>query len=294
MRETLALLLLMVVLPVWTLAQNDTASKKEKAEMGELSLQRFNFSNRRPAVGLFGGMTSYERNDISANLENAIAIGLELGFRRDNSESTTTLSSLFSEGIYFSFHKGATGAPDSLSQMGRSFNALKFGVAARNGYGYKFGSGPQGIIFLHGSSSLSWTVLNVPDDSIARAGGEPLADFGSSVRFGDAWMPAIEFRIAEPVSLQLQYTWSQVFPRHMFWYWLGSGTIEAVADALTVYFVKEIAQSSPVATPIMYFLLRNGVSAAFKALRMDNMNWPFATEAPLNMHTFSIGATIIF
>lgn len=295
MRRRLTLFIVMAITVACATAQPDTARRqKDKVETDELSLERFKFTDRRPAVGLFGGMTSFARKDLSAPLENAIAFGINLGFRRGHATGPSAITTMHEESIYASYHKGGDVVASTPQIVTEPINALRFGIASRNGYGYKFGSGPEGVTFLHGSSGLSWTVLDVSGDSAALASGQPLARFGSDLRFGEAWMPAIEFRVADPVSLQLQYTWNQVYPRHMFWYWLGSGTIEAVADGLTVWFVKEIAKASPTATPVMYFLLRNGVSAAFKALRMNRMNWPFSTEAPLNMHTFSIGATVIF
>lgn len=294
MRGRHLLVAVMAMTVVVASAQLDTTQRKKDKDVSELSLERFKFSDRRPAVGLFGGTTSFGRKDLSAPIENAIAFGIELGFRRSNVIGATAVTSTHSDGITISYHKGADVVAITPDISPQSINAFRIGVASRNGYGYKFGSGNEGVSFLHGSSALSWTVLNADDDSLAIATNQPLARFGSGLRFGEAWMPAIEFRVADPVSIQLQYTWAQVYPRHMFWYWLGSGTIEAVADGLTVWFVKEIGLTSPTVTPIMYFLLRNGVSAAFKALRANRMNWPFNTEAPLNMHTFSIGATVQF
>lgn len=275
-------------------AQADTTLKNGEVEIDKYPLERFNFLDRRPTISVFGGTTSFAMKDLSAPIENALALGVELGFRRDKNHEHPSVMSSHWESAYLSYHKGGDVAAATPQIITDPINAFRFGIASRNGYGYKFGSGLEGITFLHGSSGLSWTVLNVADDSLARATNQPLADFGSDVRFGEAWIPSIEVRVAEPVSFHVQYAWNQVYPRHMFWYWLGSGTTEAIADGLVVYFVQEVAKSSPIATPIMYFLLRNGVSAAFKALRMNRMNWPFNTDAPLNMHTFSIGATILF
>ncbi len=294
MRGRHLLFVVMAMTVVVASAQPDTTQRKKDKDVSELSLERFKLLDRSPAIGLFGGTTSFGRKDLSAPVEQAIAFGIDLGFRRTNTIGATAVTSTHSDGIIMSYHKGADVVAITSGISPESIDAFRIGVASRNGYGYKFGSGIEGVSFLHGSSALSWTVLNAAGDSLAIATNQPLARFGSSLRFGEAWMPAIEFRVADPVSIQLQYTWAQVYPRHMFWYWLGSGTIEAVADGLTVWFVKEIAQASPLATPVMYFLLRNGVSAAFKALRANRMNWPFNTEAPLNMHTFSIGATVVF
>jgi hypothetical protein len=44
----------------------------------------------------------------------------------------------------------------------------------------------------------------------------------------------------------------------------------------------------------MYLILLTGVSAGFKALRMNQMNWPFETAAPMNVQIWNVGASIHF
>ncbi|MCX6139269.1 MAG: hypothetical protein NTX15_00280 [Candidatus Kapabacteria bacterium] len=119
-------------------------------------------------------------------------------------------------------------------------------------------------------------------------------DISHALRFGEAMRPSLSWRIAEPISLRVGYEWSQVYPRHMFWYWALSQTIEGIADAAATYLAREIGKSSPAAMPIMYFLLKNGVAAGFKALRMNQMNWPFTTVAPLNIYTWNVGVAVHF
>lgn len=296
MRAIFICLAFTVMTAVCASAHSDTVfiSKDSTFTTESLALRKLGFAGMKPFIGVAGGTTSFSRKDLSAPIENAVAVGLELGFRRNSTLPSTSISTIRSEAIASSYHMGANVVATAPQIVADKINLFRIGLLSRSGKGYNFGSGPEGIALLHGSSILSWTVLGVDGDSVAVATGQPLARFGSALRFGEAWAPAIEFRIAAPVSVQLQYTWSQVYPRHMFWYWAGSNTIEAVADGLTVWFVDEIAKSSPMAAPVISFLLRNGVSAAFKGLRMNRMNWPFSTEAPLNMHTFSLGATVHF
>ncbi len=104
----------------------------------------------------------------------------------------------------------------------------------------------------------------------------------------------IDFRFSEPVSLVVRYDWTQIYPRHMFWYWGLSLMIEGVSSGLMSAFINTIGKSSPVALPIMNFILQNGVAMGFKALRMNKMNWPFDTEAPLNVMTYSVGVNVHF
>jgi hypothetical protein len=52
--------------------------------------------------------------------------------------------------------------------------------------------------------------------------------------------------------------------------------------------------SSPVAGPIMNFLLKGGYSYAFYKLKSEKMNWPFNTETPLTYETIKFGLTFSF
>jgi hypothetical protein len=91
------------------------------------------------------------------------------------------------------------------------------------------------------------------------------------------------------------YTWDQVYPRHLFWKWAGTSVIEGIASGLVDAFVKAIGNSSPKAVPVMNFVLRNGLAYGFKSLRKSNMTWPFGADTPpLNIETFSVGATVSF
>jgi hypothetical protein len=46
--------------------------------------------------------------------------------------------------------------------------------------------------------------------------------------------------------------------------------------------------------PIMYFVLKNGISYVFYTQLQEKMNWPFNSETPLTIETIKIGASISF
>ena len=80
----------------------------------------------------------------------------------------------------------------------------------------------------------------------------------------------------------------------MFWFWGLSQVIEGIASGGMNIFINAIGRSSPAAVPVMHFILQNGLSLGFKALRMNKMNWPFDTEAPLNVMSYTVGIGIHF
>jgi hypothetical protein len=64
-------------------------------------------------------------------------------------------------------------------------------------------------------------------------------------------------------------------------------------SAMTLY-SEEIVNNSPLVGPLMYFVLKNGLSFLFFRAMSYNMNWPFQSETPLSSVTIRVGASITF
>jgi len=163
------------------------------------------------------------------------------------------------------------------------------------GMGYYRSDGSESFTFFTGGNWLTWSSVKLtqalPSDS---AQNQRIIDFGDGIRFGEHSRAAIDYRVAEPISIRAGVDWQQIYVRHMFWYWGVSQVISGIADGAAAWFVNEIGRNSPKMKPIMHFILRNGVAMGFKALRKDQMNWPFNTEAPLNVITYNIAVGIHF
>ena len=123
---------------------------------------------------------------------------------------------------------------------------------------------------------------------------EILNRFHDAYRFGTVNEGGIKFDIASTVSFNVSYEAAVIFPRHLVWKHLGSMIIEESAKHFLGNFIDEVSDSSPYATPIVDFLLNNGLSYAFFTLKKDKMNWPFETEAPLTYETIKFGITVTF
>ena len=77
----------------------------------------------------------------------------------------------------------------------------------------------------------------------------------------------------------------------------GEGDVdpgEVVPRRHDAIFADQIVQSSPTLGPILHFLLKNGASLGYYLLVRDDMNWPFASETPLTVESFKLGAAITF
>ena len=76
---------------------------------------------------------------------------------------------------------------------------------------------------------------------------------------------------------------------------MGSILIETLSQT-GIDFLTEgvIIKASPTLTPIVYFLLKNGLSYFFYTLKQEDMNWPFNSKAPLTLEAVKIDLKITF
>lgn len=287
MRHILVALLLCSSVVVSTAQTRERTPSKNDSLFTDMT---FDMGERSPSIyAWYGGATS--SRDGAGSIAPTTMFGVSLGMEREKAwRGTENIIVHNGTSLYFAYGPHATGSTTASSTV----DLMRFGFMDETGYGYRLGDASN-ISFLVGQSSLSWTSVassTLPVNEPAQA--QAIRDFEGSLRFGETMRPTLAWRIASPVSLRVGYEWTQVYPRHMFWYWAMSSGIEGIADAAASWFAREIGKSSPDAMPIMYFILRTGVAAGFKALRMNQMNWPFETAAPMNVQIWNVGASIHF
>ena len=170
--------------------------------------------------------------------------------------------------------------------------AYRFGFGNRLGYGYKLG--PIAVI-PYNQNQFIWTKLMTtrPED-LSQEDIDILDRYEGTYRFGVSTEGGAKVELFKSISAVASYELSVVYPRHIFWPWLGSYIIMQTGLGMVSVFAEDIVKSSQVFGPIMYFLLKNGISYAFYTGLQDRMNWPFDSETPLTMETFKLGASIKF
>jgi hypothetical protein len=255
----------------------------------DIMQMEFDLNRNRPFVEPIGGMANYSYLETS-DIENSISYGGILGFRYTRKVKESSILRDDHNSFYLLFQSAGDATPTTYS-----ISSFRFGFSSGESYGYAFNhSGNEGLYLGYSKAPLSWYTVNV--DSAPNNGQrtESLRYFEESLRFGEASTALIGIRVAEPVTLNVGFEWAQIYERHLFWYWAMSQIIEGAADGLATWFVRSVGASSPTALPIMHFLLRNGVAMGFKALRMEQMNWPFTTAAPINSITYRIGLSANF
>lgn len=168
----------------------------------------------------------------------------------------------------------------------------RFGIGNRLGFGYEIGN--TSLIPYH-QMALTITKPEFSDTNVLSQGDiELLNRLQGDYRMGMTYEGGVQFYIAKSVSFNAGVEGAIIFPRYQFMKWAGSYALQAISLGAVSYFSEAIVNSSPFLGPIMYFVLKNGIAAAWYFAMKDQMYWPIDSEAPLAMETFRVGASFTF
>lgn len=170
-------------------------------------------------------------------------------------------------------------------------NALDFwslGIITGKGYGYDWG---DAILMLTVEDNITWTNISPRSYNISQTQNDwqYIMDFDGPLRYGSSMTSSMEIRVSNTFSLTGGYTWNQVMPRHMVWYWMGSEIMELFATRSIDVMMEKYIDISPKSQPVVHFILKSAALYGMKELRRKYMNWPFETASPMNITYWNIG-----
>lgn len=171
---------------------------------------------------------------------------------------------------------------------------LSFGLHSAKGYGYTINENFQ-IILTHGTG-LSWNSLEFsnPSGIVDSNQASTLNIIGDGIRFGETFESGIKIRLIENIGITATYSENLIMPRFLFWHWSLGKIIEGATQGVASYFVDRVKTTSPTLVPILYFIVKNGISYGFHRIRENNMNWPSSTASPLFQRNFNVGISLVF
>lgn len=168
----------------------------------------------------------------------------------------------------------------------------RFGAGTRTGYGYEIG--PIELL-LYSQGTFLWTkIQSVNTDAASEEDRGTLDLFENTFRFGHSFELGGKFRLIKSLSVNIGAEASFVYPRHIFWPWLGSYMIMAGSFSILGTFGDDIVDASPLLGPLIYFALKAGLAIVFYNQVQEKMNWPFESDPPLTYETIKIGGTLTF
>jgi hypothetical protein len=252
-------------------------------------------SVKKPFLDVYYGNAQISRQGMSGEISNTDIYGIAIGVKKEKEHKE-------SDEVIIQDKNGISltlGSAQDLQQSDSLFqgvyltnrNALDFwslGLINGMGYGYQWGSS---TLMLTVEDNTSWTSINPRTYSLMQspADWQYIMDFDGTMRLSSSMTSSLEFRVSNTVSLTGGYTWNQVMPRHLFWYWMGSEIIEGLAGNAVDRLIENFTEMSPKSQPVMHFVLKSAVLYGMKEMRRKYMNWPFETASPMNITYWNIG-----
>ncbi|NCQ17734.1 MAG: hypothetical protein COZ80_03685 [Ignavibacteria bacterium CG_4_8_14_3_um_filter_37_9] len=244
-----------------------------------------------PTIETNYGFSKNSLNLLTGKFNKANLAELKLGYTNEYNVSNTE-SIMKYNSSYFGISNSSYKLAKKSVSSDLDGDMWRFAAGWDRGYGYK-PSQKSAIIFYNGNAfTLSRLKIDNPIPDIADS--LSLNMFRDAFRYGQKTEAGMKIQIIPQLVLNASYERAQVFPRWLFWKWAGGAIIEVAAQSMVDEFVDKILDSTPMAAPVINFLLKNGLSYGIYELRKDKMNWPFNTPAPFMTDSYKFGVTFIF
>jgi len=250
--------------------------------------------HRQPTIGLSYGFSRTSHDGVSLAPANTGAGELLLGGTRigEKDSASALLRYRFQ---YFSVANFNSDVTSSTPAGVPALKVWRFGFGTHSGYGYRLGEDPGGadLLFYNGADGA----LSSVDIRAVPAGmrdSSVLLQFNGAARLGTSVSGGVFLRVTPLIGLDAGFQRITILRRLVFWPWLGSEILEAVLQAALDGFIDRIGEASPMARPIVHFVLKNALSFGISQLRRANAYTPFPSEAPLILDTFRVGVAFTF
>lgn len=249
--------------------------------------------NFRPFLEASYGYAMPSHNGVESEFADVGAAELLLGFSEIEpygSKYVVSIDERYAFGTYAAsdvnpFDEVGTGQLDT--------KMFRFGIGTRLGYGYRIGPievlpyNQNGLL----TTDVEWATRPA---GLSPADSTVLDRIEGKYRGSMLAEPGFKVRLFKGLSAAAGYELQTVYTRFVFGEWMGSFLTQYAGQAALTYFADEIVNTSPVLGPLLYFVLKNGLSVAFYSLMRDDMFWPFESETPLTMETAKLSVSLTF
>ena len=167
-----------------------------------------------------------------------------------------------------------------------------------DGAGYKFDDNFSLKLLTGNNIAWYWLGFSYVDYEPTEEFNTKYADIehfdGSSVRFGNKYRSEVSLQFFRGVSICAEANRMIIFPRTLFWKYLGSEVIFSIGGLLLGNFTDKIKTSNPYLYPVVDFLLRTGLNFGITELQKNKMNFPFNTASPIMIEQYRVGLQLEF
>ena len=197
-------------------------------------------------------------------------------------------------GLGFSYLMNGDGSSAPVSNLN---SLIVINPVDLKGTGYKF-SDNFGLNLLTGNN-MAWYYLGLSHYDEAPTPEQLLIYpdmelFNSTIRFGKKYQSEISLQCMRGFSIYGGANRMVIFPRTLFWKYLGSEIIYSAGGGVLNYFTGKIKTSNPYVYPAVDFILKTGLMYGISELQRSKMNWPINTAPPLIIDQYRVGVQFDF
>ena len=248
-------------------------------------------AGNRPFLQGGYGLDRLEHRQFAGSFSDLGTIHLTLGYSELRPYRSNLLS--LEERSAFGVYSGTGISWQDADSAAVDATLWQIGIAFKGGYGYPVGA-DLAIIPAFGSSFDITSISTTRPAGLSAVDSSILDRYEGSFRFGHTAEAELRFEFSRSFSLSGAYQLSVVYPRVVFWKWVGSYGLAAVSMGVLSQFSLEIIRSSPALGPIISWLLKGALAYGIYAAWRDEMHWPFKSETPMTHQSGVISLSFVF
>ncbi len=167
------------------------------------------------------------------------------------------------------------------------FSTLRFGFGARDGIGYRFQK--YAVVTPYVSSGQSWTSNRWINDSLFTADAARLNRFTNGLRYTTFTEMGVMIDVGTQFAMDIGFETALVQPRYIFLQSFSSLILQQFAHILIRKAIDVVFPNSWI--PIAGFALKGAFNFWLYDQKSRHANFPFQSEAGLQILTFKVGAS---
>ncbi len=245
-----------------------------------------------PIVETSYGYGKPHQTKFDGNFEKIASLDIKLGYSRikNYADYVVEMDEHYAFGSWFSKNLNMNDESDRDQKV--QVDLIRFGFGSRLGYGYEFSD-----IRILPYSQVQFSLTRLKSErpqNLSRNDVNILNRYEGSYRFSNAAEGGIRFEFFRSVAISGSYEVAVIYPRIVFFPWIGGIIIQNVLVGAVSHFAEDIVDRSSVMGPIMYALIHNGMAYVVYLGVKEKMNWPFNSETPMTHESFKVGITLSF
>lgn len=247
--------------------------------------------SRRLTLNVAYGYAAPNQDKVVANFSRGSALNATIGVKRflesDYGESQLDYAHIF---LVASVGRASQGrlldtlAP-RLAPIG--FSTFRFGFGARDGVGYRFQK--YAVVTPYVSSGQAWTMNRWSWDTVFVGDAARLDRFAGGLRYATFSEAGAMIDVGTQFAMDFGFETMIVQPRYVFLQSFSNLMLQQFAHVLIRKAIDAIVPNALI--PIAGFAVKSAFNFWLYERRKENANFPFKSEAGLQILTFRVGAS---